>query len=63
MKIMGTQMPEQSSHIRAVELMTEYMKLSQQQREKNNEQFIEAVVTQTMPVEVLFKAAIMKLKI
>ncbi len=62
MKIMGTPAPVQSSHIRAVELMTEFLKLSQESREKANQQLTDAIVSQTMPVEVQFKAAILKLK-
>jgi len=63
MSMLGTQMPVKSSHIRAVELMTEYLRLCNEKREKANSQFLEAANSQTMPVEVAFKAAIFKLKI
>lgn len=63
MSIMGMQMPVKNSHIRAVELMTEFLRLSHEQREKAFNQFLEAANAKTMPVEVSFKAAIVKLKV
>ena len=63
MSILSTQMPVKISHIRAVELMTEFLRLSHMQREKAYNQFLETVNAQTMPVEVAFKAAILKLKV
>lgn len=62
MSVLGTQMPVKISHIRAVELMTEYLRLSNEKREKAYDQFLETVNRETMPVEISFKAAIMKLK-
>lgn len=63
MTILSFKPPPETSHNRAMEIISEYMLIAHQQRAKVQQDFEDMMLSREMPVEIAFKAAILNKKL
>ena len=63
MTLSGFPIPPDTSHNRAMEILAEYLTVSNELRSKAQAQFEDMMLRREMPIEMAFKAAIVNKKI